>query len=1118
MGESPSASNLARDHLVRNWAKKVAQKLQSLLPNKPNEADFRHAIEPLFDGFCVEAGIPSLAHAEFSLASGTADAVFSRFTIEYKRPGTLSANFDLATRSAVDQLHGYVRDLAVKEKRQGQRLAGVVFDGCYIIFCRYLAGKLTDSGPFAVNEQSLGRMLGWLAGLSSGPALTSENLNRDFSIDQPHTKEILAAFCSALDSGLADKDGIVTKLFEQWKLFFSESIDYSEAFGGRKLDPLKKWVAKAGIEVKSSEDAERFFFALHTYFALLVKLLAWLALSRHIGGRLSGPSFAQLVTADPETLRRRLKEMEEGGIFRAFGISNLLEGDFFSWYLYAWHDQMEAGVRGLLERLDRYDPSTLSIVPEETRDLFKKLYHYLLPREIRHNLGEYYTPDWLAQRLLNQLDNEYFTGDPNRVGQSLRKKLLALRFLDPACGSGTFPVLIIARMRELGLALMLNETELLDAILHNVVGIDLNPLAVLTARVNYVLAIAPLLEHRRGEVTLPVYLADSVRVPATGRDIEATDGYLFPTAIGKFVVPIPLCEPAGRFDTFCGLLEEAVTAETETDIFVTRVENRLGLVCGTQDWYEHRRELLRALYTRLLDLHKQGMNGLWARLLKNNFAPLTIGRFHFIVGNPPWVNWESLPDDYRVSLVPLYEERYRLFPHTGFRARHGSAKIDISTLMLYVVSDTLLAQGGGLGFVITQSVFKTDAGKGFRRFSIAAGKDDEVPLRVLHVDDFVKLNPFEGASNRTAVVVLEKGTRTRYPVPYTVWRKERGARFTYESTLDEVVSATSRSKMAAEPVQREDVASSWLTARPKALKALRHVLGTSHYKAHAGTFTGGANAVYWLDVVKVRPDGLVVVRNITEGAKVKVQQVTEPVERDLLYPLLRGRDTQRWSAIPSARILVPQDPADFKHGLSPKICQEEYPKSYNYLSRFRDVLAGRLAYEKYLKPAKEPWYSLYDVKNYTFTEWKVVWREMASMMSASVAGLSEGKPIVPDHKLMLVACGTENEAHFLCALLNSSPSASGVVSYAVQTQMDVHILEHIRIPKYDPKDKVHKRLAELSMQAHELARTLAGSEPSAVSRELQAVEAQVDLESAKLWNLSVSDLAEIQRSLKESME
>ena len=433
MGKPSSASSPARDQLIRNWARKLAQKLQSILPNKPNEADLRHTIEPMLDQFCLEANVPPLSHAEYSYASGIADAVFSRFIFEYKRPGTLSPKFDLATRSALEQLQGYLRDKASEEKRKDQRLAGVVFDGGYVLFTRLSAGKFTDSVPVPANEQSLARLLQWLSGTASGHALTSEKLSADFSIDQPHTREILAAFCTALDSGLADKQGIVAKLFEQWKLFFSESIDYSEAFGGRKLDPLKKWVAKAGIEVKSPEDAERFFFALHTYFALLVKLLAWLALSRHIGGRLGGPSFTQLVSADSDTLRRKLHEMEDGGIFKAFGISNLLEGDFFSWYLHAWTADMEKGVRGMLELLDRYDPSTLSIVPEETRDLFKKLYHYLLPREIRHNLGEYYTPDWLAQRLLNQLDNEYFTADPTKAAASLRKKLITLRFLDPAC-------------------------------------------------------------------------------------------------------------------------------------------------------------------------------------------------------------------------------------------------------------------------------------------------------------------------------------------------------------------------------------------------------------------------------------------------------------------------------------------------------------------------------------------------------------------------------------------------------------------------------------------------------------------------------------------------------------
>ncbi|MBN2466086.1 hypothetical protein JXD38_10750 [candidate division WOR-3 bacterium] len=78
--------------------------------------------------------------------------------------------------------------------------------------------------------------------------------------------------------------------------------------------------------------------------------------------------------------------------------------------------------------------------------------------------------------------------------------------------------------------------------------------------------------------------------------------------------------------------------------------------------------------------------------------------------------------------------------------------------------------------------------------------------------------------------------------------------------------------------------------------------------------------------------------------------------------------------------------------------------------------------------------------------------------------------------------------------------------------------DRLCIPKYDPKDKVHKRLAELSMQAHELARTPASDKPQASSRTLEEVEAEVDLESAKLWSLSASDLAEIQRSLKELTE
>lgn len=837
-----------------------------------------------------------------------------------------------------------------------------------------------------------------------------------------------------------------------------------------------------------------------------------------MGGKMGAPSFASLTSADGETIYRSLQEMESGGIFRAYGILNLLEGDFFAWYLYAWNDKIEAALREIIKRLDEYDPTTLTLLPEETRDLFKKLYHYLLPREIRHNLGEYYTPDWLAQRLLVQVAGDLFEPGRKVTEAVLRQKVLRTRFLDPACGSGTFPILIIARMLELGRTLLVQESDLLESILHNVVGFDLNPLAVLTARVNYLLAIADLLEYRKGEVTIPIYLADSVRTPTLGEELFSHDAYEFPTAVGQFLVPAVLCVP-GRFDRFCDILEDSLRAGLGADSFIKRVEHGVSPSSGSEwGWDDRAVSLTRELYEKMLELHRRGMNGLWARLLKNNFAPLAVGQFDYIVGNPPWVNWEHLPDGYRRSIVPLWA-RYDLFRHKGFDAILGKSKDDISVLMTYTVMDRLLKDNGRLGFVITQSVFKTGGGgQGFRRLQIPQGKGKATPLRVVHVDDMVSLNPFEGASNRTAVMVLEKGKPTQYPVAYTLWRKTKGARFTYDSTLNEVEAATKRLHFKAEPVDPKDPTSPWLTARPKALKAIRRVLGMSDYQAHAGAYTGGANAVYWVNINK-RPDGLVVVRNITEGAKVKVQEVTEPIEPDLLYPLLRGRDVRRWKAQPSAWILITHLPGMGLKAIPENEMQTQYPRTYGYLKRFEEVLRERAALKRYFTRKDKngrivetgPFYSLFDVGDYTFAPWKVVWPNIASALKAAVVGSAEGKIIVPQHIVTLVACESEEEAHYICALLNSSSANFAARAYSQEGGKsfgDPHILKHIRIPRFDPKNPVHLQLAELSKQAHKAAK--AGDE-----MRLREIEAEIDRQAAKLWGLSDDELREIQQSLRE---
>ena len=1099
-----------RRRTIASHARKLEEALQQLLPEEPNEATLRHEIEPILSAFCQAAEITTSRRDEYVVAEGKiADAVFDRLVVEFKRPGVLSTTraCDQATR----QIKDYLQALEKKEKKR--RLAGVVFDGKRIIFVRWRANHLIQEPPVDVTKDSIEKLLHWLSGLTSGAALTAENLNRDFTLEQERSRRAIGAlFHSLTDSLLSNPNGMAAKLFSQWRLFFSEAIDYREALGGRKLEPLKKWVAKAELTVQTPEEAERFFFALHTYFALLVKLIAWLALSRHLGPRIGVPLFEELLLLPPGELRERLSEMEQGGIFRQFGIENLLEGDFFAWYLYGWEEPIEQAIRGVIHRLTEYDPATLAIDPDETRDLLKKLYHYLLPRQVRHNLGEYYTPDWLAQRLLNQVEQEFFTRRP--VGQlqsKLREKLWKLRWLDPACGSGTFLVLLIKRYRELGELLVLPESELVNTILANVVGFDINPLAVITARVNYILALGDLLEHRKGPVTIPVYLADSVLLPELGQDLESNGLYQVRTSVGVFQVP-QVVFAKGRFGLFCSLLEDTVKAEQDVNVFLDKAASRLDLSVTEQ---KSATEPLQALYAQLLELHKNGLDGLWARLLANTFAPLTVDRFDYVVGNPPWVNWENLPNGYRQSTAQLWK-KYVLFPHKGFEAILGKSKDDISILMSYVVLDRFLRSGGRLGFVITQSVFKTaGAGQGFRRFRIG---DRGESIRVVHVDDMVDINPFEGASNRTAVMVLEKGSPTRYPVPYTVWRKKGHARFTYDSTLEEVRRSTVTRSFHAEPVNAEEITSPWLTARRGALKAVRKVLGKSDYVAHAGVYTGGANAVYWVEIVNQREDGLVVVRNITEGAKRKVDEVVEAIEPDLLYPLLRGRDVHRWCAHPSAHILLTHKPGMRLKAIPEGDIQEDYPNIWHYLKRFEPILRKRAAFNRYFtrkgkgEEAVEtgPFYSMFDIGDYTFSPWKVVWTRIAQV-SAAVVGELSGRPILPQETVTLVATKSKEEAYYFSALVNSAPFQFAAASYSQKggkSMGSMHVLEYIQVPKYDPEDSAHLKLAQVSKKAHEAA---AQNDAKRVEKH----EQEVDALAAQLWGLTEKELAEIHRSLAE---
>jgi len=705
----------------------------------------------------------------------------------------------------------------------------------------------------------------------------------------------------------------VGKLYDLLRAGHSALAARKMRFGGflgidrqRTAKALRTFAHKLDI-ARQEFKPDTFLFALQTYYAFLLELLV----SR----------FPKLENVD-------------------------FSEDPFSWRLWADDARLAAELRCLSAAMEEYSTSLVDQNASLSGDSLKDLYQELFPRPLRHRLGEYYTPDWLARHVLDQ------------VGYSGEARL---RLLDPACGSGTFLMAAIQRIRTACLpshssrAPASSKAELCRHILSHVAGIDLNPLAVMTARANYLIAIHDLLPPT-GPWRIPIYLGDSIL------DVPPHDAL--------------------------------------------------------------RRE-----------------------------------QFDVVVGNPPWIAWDNLPEGYRQATKPLWEH-YGLFSLSGNEARHGGGKKDLSMLMLYAVADRYLKSGGRLGFVITQTLFQTKgAGDGFRRFRL--GSDGEW-LKVERVDDLVAMRPFGDAANWTSTVMIKKGEATQYPVPYIKWRTVKG-----KDRPEKIVLTP----FSARPIDRGRAGSPWLLQPVGFETQLDKLVGPSDYQAHLGANTGGANGVYWLELLGKTEDG-VRVRNIPQKGKARVDMVEAVIEPDLLYPLLRWRDITRYSTRPNFYLLLAQDCVT-RTGIEEKLMRERYPRTLEYLKHFNRCLNARAAYRRYQQ--RRPFYSMYNVGPYTIAPIKVVWRRMDRRMNAAVTTTIDDpflgrRSVIPQETCVLIACESLAEAHYLCAVLNSSFVNYLVQSHSVQGGKGFgtpNMLEYLNLRCFDPGNEIHKELALCSEAAHQ---------------------------------------------------
>jgi len=373
---------------------------------------------------------------------------------------------------AKEQIKDYIKEEADNKPENYGKFFGVILDGYNISFVRFRRNQWVATEPTELSEESVYRLLEAIISLKR-KAIDTDSLLTDFGPESGTSEKVISVFYEAL---VNSKSSRTEMLFRDWKRVFSQVCAYSPA----KLEGL---VEHYGLAKGKKVDVEKLMFAVHTYYTLVMKLLTSEVIS--FFNPFFGSPLQRIENAyyrSKEDLRAELLDLEEGGIIAKIGIRNFLEADYFAWYLDEWNEEVEDGVIEIVRMLSDYDPATVELDPDRVKDLFKRLYQNLVPKRVRHDLGEYFTPDWVAELVLKEAD---YDGNLDK------------RVLDPACGSGTFLVLAIKEMRNYAEEhFVTDKSELLRKIVGNVVGIDLNPLAVLAARANYVIALGDLIRYR----------------------------------------------------------------------------------------------------------------------------------------------------------------------------------------------------------------------------------------------------------------------------------------------------------------------------------------------------------------------------------------------------------------------------------------------------------------------------------------------------------------------------------------------------------------------------------------------------------------------------------------------
>lgn len=898
---------------------------------------------------------------------GRLDALFGHTVFEFKR------DLRRELSDAEEQLGRYIPD---RERATGNRYLGIATDGAEFVAYEVRQGQLSRLEDFSPSATDPRELLTWL---DTAITVRSDLMPDPLVIRAEFGRESLV-FRRSLQL-----------LREAWEA----AREVPEAVLKREL-----WGQHLEFVYGTLIDPDELFLQ-HTYLTIVAKTMAVRALVEH--------------HVPPS-------ELLQGTPFTATGLNGAVEADFFDWVLLA--DQGADLVERVARQVERFRLAEIEV------DVLKGIYESLIDPAQRHYLGEYYTPDWLADWVCNEA-----VPDP-----------LSTRVLDPSCGSGTFLFHSIRRYIEAAEASGSSLREALVGCTEHVMGIDVHPVAVLFSRVTYLLAIGPRrLRQRNFDLSVPVYLGDALQW-----DVRQ----LFAEEEIEIVVPggPPLRFP-GAVAGDPGLLDKVLRKMRELADGGAAVRVFANWIASETKLPEADREIMEESYGLMRSLHEAGRNHIWTYIVRNLTRPLWLslrnGRPDALVGNPPWLRYNAMSEQLQERLREAC--RLRGLWSGGRYATHQ----DLSAYFFARTVERYLDRDGRVAFVMPMACLSRAQFRGFRtgRFGppkgqLAAivkfdriwtfGSDVQplfnVPSCVLfgHRDVVpgnlpASVTAFSGAlpqKDATPEQARLNLSHTDEPAPWAR-RKTRGSR--YRSMFKQGATIMPRRLMLVEPV----------------------IGGKLGVDADAPLVTSRESAQDKKPWKELKP-------------------LRGQIEKEFLRPLLLGENIAPFRRINSATAVIPFD-----------------ARNDILLDRRRAIEAGHTHLARWLKQAERYWndnssgsmtlaeqldyYGKLGVQ-FPIAPLRVVYAKAGTKPAAAI--IEDGEAVI-DHKLYWMIPSSREEAQYLCAVLNSEAVRSRIEHLQSEGMFGPRdfdkVMFSLPIPRFKRTDRLHQGIAAAGLKAERVA-------------------------------------------------